>query len=39
VGSFIIVKAADMDEATTLAHGCPAIDENGSVEIRPLYIQ
>lgn len=37
LGSFIIVKAENIDEATTLAHGCPAIDEGGSVEIRPIY--
>jgi len=37
LGSFIVVKAENLDEATTLAHGCPAIDENGSVEIRPVY--
>lgn len=36
LGSFIIVKAKDLDEATTLAHGCPALDQGGSVEIRPL---
>ena len=38
LGSFIIVKAENIDEATTLAHGCPALDTNGSVEIRPLYV-
>lgn len=37
LGSFIIVKAEGLDEATTLAHGCPALDAGGSVEIRPLY--
>lgn len=37
LGSFLIVKAENLEEATTLAHGCPAIDENGSVEIRPVY--
>ena|SRR6266498_2926356 len=37
LGSFIIVKAESLDEATTLAHGCPAIDEGGSVEIRPVF--
>lgn len=37
LGSYIIVKAADIDDAVTLAHGCPAIDEGGSVEIRPVY--
>jgi hypothetical protein len=37
LGSFIIVKADSLDDATTLAHGCPAVDANGSVEIRPLF--
>ena len=37
LGSFIIVKADSLEEATTLAHGCPALDANGSVEIRPIY--
>jgi len=36
LGSFIIVKAESLEEATTLAHGCPALDQGGSVEIRPL---
>lgn len=36
LGSFIIIKADSLDEATTLAHGCPALDANGSVEIRPI---
>ena len=37
LGSFIIVKADSLDEATTLAHGCPVLDAGGSVEIRPVY--
>jgi hypothetical protein len=37
LGSFIIVKAEALDDATVLAHGCPALDNGGSVEIRPLY--
>ena len=37
LGSFIIVKAESLEEATTLAHGCPVLDANGSVEIRPIY--
>lgn len=36
LGSFIIVKAENLEEATTLAHGCPALDQGGSVEIRPI---
>ncbi len=35
LGSFIVVKAENLEEATTLAHGCPALDQGGSVEIRP----
>jgi hypothetical protein len=38
LGSLIIVKADSLEEATTLAHGCPALDTGGSVEIRPLYV-
>lgn len=37
LGGFIIVKAENLDEATTLAHGCPALDTGGSVEIRELF--
>lgn len=37
LGSFIVVKAENLEEATTLAHGCPALDANGSVEIRPIF--
>jgi len=39
LGSFIIIKADNLEEATTLAHGCPAVDAGGSVEIRPIYSQ
>lgn len=37
LGGFMIVKADSLEDAVTLAHGCPAIDANGSVEVRPLY--
>lgn len=37
LGSFVLVKADTLEEATTLAHGCPAIDAGGSVEIRPIF--
>jgi hypothetical protein len=39
LGSFLVVKADSLDEATTLAHGCPTLDAGGSVEIRPVYQQ
>jgi hypothetical protein len=36
LGSFIIIRSDSLEEATTLAHGCPALDAGGSVEIRPV---
>ncbi len=36
LGGFVVVKAESLDEATTLAHGCPVIDQGGSVEIRAI---
>lgn len=38
LGSFMLIKADSLEDATTLAHGCPALDANGSVEIRPVYV-
>ena len=38
LGSFIVVKAESLDDATTLAHGCPILDQGGSVEIRPIFV-
>lgn len=35
LNGFIIVRADSLEEATTLAHGCPTLDRDGSVEIRP----
>lgn len=35
LGSFIVVSAETIEEATTLAHGCPSLEAGGSVEIRP----
>src|SRR5690348_15513691 len=37
LGGFIVVKAESLEDATTLAHGCPTLAVNGSVEIRPIY--
>jgi hypothetical protein len=37
VVGYIVVEAADLDEATLLAKGCPILDlDDGSVEIRPV---
>ena len=37
LGGFIVITADSLDEATTLAHGCPALEAEGSVEIRPVF--
>lgn len=34
VGGFILIKAADLKEATELAKGCPIFAFEGSVEVR-----
>lgn len=36
LGGFVIVKAESLEDATTLAHGCPILETGGSVEIRPV---
>ena len=33
---FIIVEARDLEQAAELAKGCPMLQGNGSVEIRPV---
>lgn len=38
LGGFIVVKADTMNDAITLAHGCPALDLGGSVEIRSAFV-
>lgn len=34
LGGFMVVKAESLEDATTMAHGCPALEVGGSVEIR-----
>ncbi|GAB2576919.1 YciI family protein [Spirosoma areae] len=36
LGSFLVVNADSLDEATALAQGCPVLAVQGSVEIRPM---
>ncbi|KGO80757.1 YciI family protein [Flavobacterium beibuense] len=38
LGGLIVVKADTLEEAVTLAHGCPAMDRGGSVEVRPIFV-
>ena len=37
LGSIITIKAENLEEAITLVHGCPALDADGSVEVRPIF--
>ncbi|HEY8957294.1 YciI family protein [Chitinophaga sp.] len=36
LGGFLVVKSDTLEEATTLAHGCPVLEVGGSVEIREI---
>lgn len=36
LGGYIVVKADSLDDAITLAHGCPVMITGGSVEVRAL---
>jgi hypothetical protein len=36
VGGYVIVKVADLEEATELSKGCPIFETGGTVEVRPI---
>ncbi|MET3875853.1 MULTISPECIES: YciI family protein [Chitinophaga] len=38
LGGFLVVKSDTLEEATTLAHGCPVLETGGSVEIREIVL-
>lgn len=38
VGGYILIKAADLDEAAQLAQGCPILEDGGKVEIRDVMV-
>lgn len=38
LNGFIVVKAENMEDAITLAHGCPILEINGTLEIRPFFL-
>ncbi len=39
LNGFIVIKADSLEDAITLAHGCPILDINGTVEIRPFFME
>jgi len=36
LGGFSIIEAKDIDEAARIAEGCPILEGEGSVEVRPV---
>jgi hypothetical protein len=36
VAGFTLVEARDLAQATELANGCPILEGDGSVEVRPV---
>ena len=36
VGGYLIVHANDIHDAVEISKGCPILDEDGSVEVRPI---
>ncbi|QJW90648.1 hypothetical protein HNV11_15285 [Spirosoma taeanense] len=36
VGGYMLLQAADLDDAVALAQGCPMFDSNGTVEVRQI---
>jgi len=36
VGGYSLIEARDLAEATELSKGCPILERDGSVEVRPI---
>jgi len=36
IGGYTLILARDIEEAIELSKGCPALEEDGSVEVRPV---
>jgi hypothetical protein len=36
IAGYMLVEAKDMDQAVDLAKGCPILESDGTVEIRPI---
>ncbi len=39
VGGFVIINAANIDEALEIAKNCPNLEFEGSVEVRPIVVR
>lgn len=38
IQGYLIVQADDLDQAVELAKGCPVLEGDGTVEVRPFYV-
>ncbi len=38
MGGYAIVTATDLDEAVTLANGCPIFEADGRMEVKPVMV-
>jgi hypothetical protein len=36
IGGYMLIEAKNMDQAVELAKGCPILESDGTVEIRPI---
>ncbi len=36
VGGYSVIEARDLDQAVALSHGCPILELDGTVEVRPV---
>jgi|SRR5215467_13571244 len=38
VGGYFLISARDLDEATEISKGCPSLEIDGAVEVRPVRL-
>jgi hypothetical protein len=38
VGGYFIISAKDLDAAVELSRDCPILENNGSIEVRPIHL-
>ncbi len=38
IGGYYIIQAENLEQAVEISKGCPALEHNGSVEVRPIMV-
>jgi len=38
IGGYTLIEARDINEAAELSKGCPILEEDGAVEVRPIMV-